>query len=145
VNHPAAHVVSRLAAVVPDRDLGPGQGWTIDLPLELPGAAPSRLRGAGRLLELGVIDGRDVAVVRSATRLLVDRETVVPEGRIRVDGVQSTDSTTRHALDDGSVVAAASTTRASFAVTLAPPEGRVARPVEGTLRVLVRSSVSRSS
>jgi hypothetical protein len=139
-------LVPSAAAVVPDRPLRPGQGWTIDVPLQLPSTSPSRLRGSGRLLELGVVDGRDVAVVRATTRLPVARDTSLAEGRIRVDGTQTTTSTTRHALTDGSVVSAASVTRASFAVTLSPPEGGApATPVEGTLRVVVRSAVSRSS
>jgi hypothetical protein len=34
---------------------------------------------------------------------------------------------------------------ASFAVTLSPPAGTAGQPVDGTLRVVVRSTVSRSS
>ena len=138
-------LVPSAAAVVPDAPLHPGQGWTIDVPLTLPGTTPSRLRGSGRLVSLGVVDGHDVGVVRSTTRTDVDRTTTVPEGGIRVDGTQSTTSTTRHALSDGSVVEASSVTSASFAVTLSPPAGTSGQPVDGTLRVVVRSSVSRSS
>lgn len=138
-------LVPSAASVVPDRALRPGEGWSIDVPLSLPGSAPSRLRGSGRLVELGVIDGRDVGVVRSTTHVPVDRTTTVPEGRIRVDGTQTTTSTMRHALSDGSVVTASSVTRAAFAVTLAPPTGTAAAPVDGTLRVVVRSTVSRAT
>jgi hypothetical protein len=138
-------LVPSAASVVPDASLRPGQGWAIDVLLTLPGTAPSRLRGSGRLVSLGVVDGHDVGVVRATTRTDVDRTTSVAEGRIRVDGTQSTTSTTRHALSDGSVVEASSVTSASFAVTLSPPAGTPGQPVDGTLRVVVRSTVSRSS
>jgi hypothetical protein len=138
-------LVPSAASVVPDASLRPGQGWAIDVPLTLPGTAPSRLRGSGRLVSLGVVDGHDVAVVRATTRTDVARTTSVPEGGIHVDGTQSTVSTTRHALSDGSVVEASSVTSASFTVTLSPPRGVSGQPVDGTLRVVVRSTVSRSS
>jgi hypothetical protein len=136
-------LVPSAAAAVPSRALRPGEAWTIDVPLQLPGSAPARLRGSARLVELGVVDGEDVAVVRSTTRMRTARATDVPEGRIVADGTQSTTSITRHALDDGSVVSASSTTRATFAVVVSPPfgSGVVAEPVEGTLRVVVRSTV----
>ena len=136
-------LVPAAAAVVPSRRLRPGQAWTIDAPIQLPGSTPSRLRGSGRLVELGVVDGRDVGVVRSTTRVRVARSTEVPDGRIAADGTQTTTSLTRHALDDGSLVSASSTTRATFGVVVSPPfgSGIVAEPVEGTLRFVVRSTV----
>lgn len=136
-------LVPAAAAVVPSRPLRPGQAWTIDAPIQLPGSTPSRLRGSGRLVELGVVDGRDVGVVRSTTRVRVARSTDVADGRIAADGTQTTTSLTRHALDDGSLVTASSTTRATFGVVVSPPfgSGIVAEPVEGTLRVVVRSTV----
>jgi hypothetical protein len=138
-------LVPSAASVVPDAPLRPGDGWAIDVPLTLPGTAASRLRGSGRLVSLGVVDGHEIGVVRATTHTRVDRTTTVPEGRIHVDGTQSTTSTTRHALADGSVVEASSVTSASFAVTLSPPAGTAGQPVDGTLRVVVRSTVSRSS
>lgn len=136
-------LVPSAASVVPSRPLRPGDAWRIDLPVVLPGSPPSRLRGGGRLLELGVVGGRDVGVVRATTRVRVARTTDVPEGRIVAAGTQSTHSLTRHALDDGSVVSASSTTRARFDVVVSPPPGSglAADPVEGTLRVVVRSTV----
>lgn len=138
-----AELVPGAAGAVPDRPLRPGDRWEIDVPVGLPSAAASRLRGDGRLVELGVIDGHDVAVVRADTRLDVDRATSLREGRIRLSGVQATASTTRYDLEDGTVVEATSVTTGTFAVTLAPPADRDAVPVEGTLRVVVRSDVSR--
>src|SRR3712207_6086484 len=59
------------AAAPPDRPLSPGDRWTINAPVDLPGLAPGRLRGQGRLIALGVVDGREVATIESVVELTV--------------------------------------------------------------------------
>src|SRR5207253_7408251 len=49
------------AGAPPARPLAAGEQWTIDDDLRLSGSAPARLRGAGHLVRLGVVGGRDVA------------------------------------------------------------------------------------
>ena len=138
-----AELVPAAAPVVPDRPLRPGERWTIDQPLRLPGSPPSRLRGTGRLVELGVVDDVDTPTVRASTPLAVRRVTTITEGRVELDGRQVSDTTTRHVLADGTVVSGRSTTVGTFAVSLAPPGGAAASALDGTLRVTVRSDVRR--
>ena len=140
-----AELVPAAAPVLPDRPLRPGERWAIDQPLRLPGSPPSRLRGTGRIVELGVVDDVDTATVRATTRLGVRRATTLAEGRVELDGRQVSDTTTRHVLADGTVVSGRSTTVGTFVVTLAPPAGTVAPALDGTLRVTVRSEVRRVS
>jgi hypothetical protein len=129
------------AGAPPDEGLRPGDRWTIDDTVELPGAAgPARLSGSGRLAELGVVDGADVATIVTRTRLPIS----VAEGAQALEGSQITESTARHDLGDGSVLDASSVTRGTFAVVISPPEGQTGAPVEGTLTVEVRSTTRRT-
>ena len=129
------------AGAPPDAGLRPGDRWTIDDTVELPGAAgAARLSGSGRLAELGVVDGADVATIVTRTRLPIS----VADGAQALEGSQVTESTARHDLGDGSVLDATSVTRGSFSVVISPPEGQTGAPVEGTLSVEVRSTTRRT-
>ena len=131
------------AGAPPDRALRPGETWVIDEPVALPGTEPSRLAGEGRLAELGVIDGREVASIFSRTRLPVTRTTGVRQGTLQLRGNQVTESTARHDLSDGAVQRANSVTTGRFRVLLSPPPGRSGAPLEGRLEIEVRSRVRR--
>ena len=132
------------AAGGPPGRLAPGEAWTIDEPVELPGAAPARLRGRGRLVELGVVDGRDVAVVETFTELSVRRAARdTPTGPLELRGVQTTRSRTSHAVGDGAVERAESVTRGEFEVDLLPPGGDPALAVHGRISVTVHSTTRR--
>jgi hypothetical protein len=131
------------AGAPPDRPLRPGDRWAIDDAVRLPGAEPVRLTGQGRLEKLGVVDGRDVATIKSTTRLPVQRVSESRDGRLELVGTQFTQSRTRHALADGAIDEAESVTRARFRVRLLPPTGVAGAPVEGTLAVEVISDVRR--
>ena len=131
------------AGAPPDRPLSPGDRWTIDAPVDLPGLAPGRLRGRGRLTALGVVDGREVATIESVVDLTVPQGVVDAGGRFVLGGTQSTTSTATHSLADGAVQEVRAVTRGRFDLTVLPPEGTAGPSVPGTLVVEVRSHTRR--
>ena len=134
------------AGAPPDRRLTPGDEWRVDERVQLPGASDrARLRGSGRLVSLGVVDGRDVAEVRTSSRIPVSAVTVAADGELRIDGFQTTTATTRHDLDDGAVRRAAATTTGTYDIVLSPPPGQAADPLSGTLSLRVTSTTRRVS
>jgi hypothetical protein len=125
------------AAAPPSRPLAPGDRWRIDDTVRLPGMdAPARLRGAGRLVELGVVDGHDTATVRSTF--------TVPVETAELRGTQRTELTTVYDLADGAVRVVTARTTGRFAVTLSPPDGEAGDALEGTLTLELRSETRRT-
>jgi hypothetical protein len=131
------------AGAAPDRPLAPGERWKVDEPLELPGLAPTRLQGYGRVAELGIVRDRHVAVVQTVTELPVRRTTMTADGAIDLRGAQTTRSAATHALADGAVEEADSRTRAEFRLELRPPSGDVSVAVRGRIVMDVRSVTRR--
>lgn len=125
----------------PDRRLAPGDTWSVDETVGLPGAVGrSQLTATGRLSELGVLDGRDVARVVTSSTLELASEVVSLEGEtLRLDGSQHTEQRASHDLADGAVREASSSTRGVYDLEIRPPLGRVGDSVEGTLVVEVSS------
>lgn len=132
------------AGAPPDRPLAPGDRWTIDEPLRLSGLRSTRLRGQGRVVALGVIDGRKVATLATTYRLPVRRTVDDPQGQLILDGEQETTSRATRDLQDGSVEEATARTVGRFRVTVLPPPGTAGTPVEGTLTVTVTSRTRRT-
>ena len=131
------------AGAPPDAPLSPGERWVVDEPLSLPGQPRTRLRGSGRLTELGVIDGEKVATIDSTFRLAVRGTTELAQGSFALDGSQSTTATATHRLADGAVEEVRAVTRGRYRLTLLPPAGRSGPAVPGTLTVEVRSHTFR--
>ena len=130
------------AGAPPDRRLAPGDTWRVDDEVVVPGSdAPARLRGSGRLVELGVVDGREVARLASRATLRVASSTVV--GDLSLDGTQVIEQRATYDLADGSVRSARSKTVGRFDVEVAPPVGTGSDAVPGTLRVEVTSTTTR--
>lgn len=127
----------------PDRPLAPGEGWTIDAPVGLPGAVSARVEGSGRLVELGLLEGRKVASTRSRTRLPLTSTAQLGGSTVALDGVEISEGTATRALSDGVVERANTVTRGEFRVTLSPAEGGQVPPVGGTLSIEVRSETRR--
>jgi hypothetical protein len=128
------------AGAPPDRPLEPGASWIIDDAIQLPdGAAATQLTGSGRLVELAVEGGNEVARLASAARLPLVSMLAAPGGNLRLSGSQVTDYTATHDLDDGAVREATSNTVGSFDLEVGPPPGLGAEAVRGTLRVEVSS------
>ncbi|MGH9138025.1 MAG: hypothetical protein ACRD0G_13440 [Acidimicrobiales bacterium] len=124
------------AGAPPDRPLRPGDRWPIDSEVPLsPDQVPARLSGEGRLVALGVEDGRDTATVRSRTRL--------PVRTSRLDGVQVTEVTSTYDLADGTVLRTDAVTTGVFRLVVQAPTEGGGDPLEGSLRVELRSQTRR--
>jgi hypothetical protein len=132
------------AGAPPQHALAPGDRWPIDAPADLVGGKGSRLRGQGRLVELGVVRGRKVATIESRYRLPVKRTTTSGDATIDLDGAQTTVVRTVRALADGAVQSARATTSARYRVTLTPPAGTVGAPITGELTVELQSTTTRA-
>jgi hypothetical protein len=112
--------------------------------VQLPGMdAAARLKGEGRLVELGTDDGHDTAKVRSHTELPVHSKSSAGNGFQVLDGPETTDVVATYDLADGSVLEATATTTATFRLTLEPPTGQAGDPIVGTLTISVRSITKR--
>jgi hypothetical protein len=127
----------------PDRPLGPGERWTIDVQPSIPGADVKRLRGTGQLLELGLADGEKVATTRSVTTLPIRSSVQVRGGTLLLDGAETTHTTATRFLSDGSIQTSSSSTFGRFAITLTPPSPDVSALVRGTLSIDVQSETRR--
>jgi len=138
-----AEIFPRAAASAPDRALSPGDRWSIDEPITVAGTEPTRLRGEGRLVRVGVVDGRNTATVQTDFRLPVRRNEVDTGGRLRLDGEQHTTATITYGLADGIVQSAVARTVGSYRIALFPPIGTAGEAVPGTLELTIRSSTRR--
>lgn len=134
------------AGAAPQRPLRPGESWTIDDSVTLnAGEPPARLRGSGRLIGLGSINGRRTATVVSSTRLPVRSVSTGPDAQSTLDGTQSTQLKVIYDLDDGAVRHVSALTTARYSVSFAPPPGQSGQPVVGSLTIEVRSEIERRS
>lgn len=131
------------AGAPPNRPIGPGDGWDIDERLQLPGLAPTQLKGKGRLVQLGVVGGHDVATLTSRTELPIERRGAGGEGEVELRGRQRTRSTASHRLDDGSVERADAVTTGDFQLRLLPPNRDESVALSGRLRVRVHTTTVR--
>jgi hypothetical protein len=135
------------AGAPPDRRLAPGDRWLINERVELPGiATPAELSGTGRLAELSVKDGRDLATLTSTVTLPLASST---SGRtagavIDLDGTQVSDNTVTYDLADGSVRELDAVTRGAFDIVVAPPAGSTGQDQRGRQSVEVRSETRRT-
>lgn len=118
----------------PDRPLAPGDRWS----LERDGR-----RGEGRLERLGVIDGRDVAVVRSTATEELDRTVRAAGNDTDVTGRIRSGATTSYDLADGAIRRSRSWSHGEIDAELAPPEGVDAEPVRATIAFDVSVRVTR--
>lgn len=133
------------AGAPPDHRLSPGERWVIDDLVEVPGAVgQAQLVGEGRLAELGIADGEEVArlVTSSVLRLRSAQQDLGGE-TVLLDGEQTTEQRSTHDLADGAVRSASSTTAGAFALEIRPPFGELRAPVRGTLTVTVTSKTER--
>jgi hypothetical protein len=141
-----SEIFPEAAGAPPDRPLRPGDTWAIEDQVQLAGMdTPATLRGTGRLVELGVVDGHDTATVTSETTLPLVSTSTSSEGVQTLTGSQRTSITVVYDLATGSVRRSSATTTAQFDLVLAPPRGQAGDPIRGTLAVDVRSEITRSA
>jgi hypothetical protein len=134
------------AGAPPDRPLALGDRWAIDDVVRLPGDVNgAHLLGSGRLNELGVVDGHDVARIATRSTLPVESATgTAASGAALVrHGTLVTDNKATHDIADGSVRELTSRTRGRFDIVIRPPSGVTGTPVNGTLDVEVDSETVR--
>jgi hypothetical protein len=129
----------------PDRRLEPGARWRIDDSVAVPDSVgDAHLTGAGRLVELGIEDGEEVARLATTGVLDLVSEQQAGDGEVvLLDGSQVTEQRSTHDLGDGAVRSATSTTTGTFDLEVRPPFGQLRDPVHGTLRIRVTSRTVR--
>ncbi len=131
------------AVAPPDRPLSPGSRWSIDEPVRIASPETAHLVGQGRLAELNVADGREVATVESDYRLPVRRTAQERRSQLELNGSQGTTASTTYDLADGSVMSVDARTKGTYDIVLLPPAGTAGTPIPGTLVVEVRSVTRR--
>lgn len=133
------------AGAPPEAPLAPGDRWAIDDEVDLGGEEPTRLRGEGRLVSLGVVDGTDTATVESTTDLAVRTSTAASTGTRTLRGNQRSEVRAVYDLETGALRQAEADTLGTFDLELGPPPGGEGDPCTGTLTVHLRSTVERST
>lgn len=140
-----AQILPAAAGAPPRRGLAPGDTWDIDEPVALVDGVPAaRLTGQGRLVSLGVVDGRQVATVDSRYRLPVRRTASDTGGRLAMEGFLATRAHVSYDLDSDQVHGVESTSEGHYEVMLLPPAGVTGVPVPGTLDVEVTATTLRA-
>lgn len=132
------------AGAPPEEPLAPGDRWVIDDEVLLGDDDPTRLRGEGRLLELGVVDGHDTATVVSSTTLDVRTRNEATTGTRDLRGEQRSEVRAVYDLETGALRRAEADTTGTFDLVLGPPPGGEGDPCAGTLVVRLRSTVTRA-
>lgn len=127
----------------PNRPLAAGERWQTHETVRLADGRQVQVEGDGRLVELGVVDGRKLATIRTETRLPVTSASDVRGGRLALEGTEVSGITASRDLADGSVRTASSVTRGTFSLALTPLEGSVGPTLHGSLGVEVRSQTRR--
>ncbi len=125
----------------PARPLAPGARWSIERRIDGPGAGT--IRGTGRLESLGVEDGTDVATVVVELVVPLHSETTTQDGVVSVDGSQTVVSRTTYSLADGSARVDRTHIEGEARVTVAPPRGVIAAPVDGRIRYVITTRTHR--
>jgi hypothetical protein len=119
----------------PDRPLAPGDRWSI---------SSARRSGEGRLARLGVVDGSDVAVVRTTATEDLAGAVRAGASATRVRGRVRSGATVSYDLDGGAVRRSRSWSRGEVRAELQPPEGVDAEPVRATISYEVTVEVART-
>ncbi len=138
-----AEVFPAAAGGPPSGALHPGDRWTIDETVSVPGATGVRLRGHGTLEAVDAEDGRTLARVSSTSSLPLRTSTHAPQGEVRLTGRQRVEQDAVYDLDDGAILRVESVSVGRFDVRVVPPSGDEAMAVTGTSRVRVVSTTVR--
>ena len=118
----------------PDRPLAPGDRWTV---------SDGPRHGTGRLVRLGVVDGADIAVVRTEVAEDLTRSLQAGGSATRVRGTLHSGGVTAYDLDDGAIRRSRTWSRGELQAELRPPPGVDAEPVQATIGYDVSVRVTR--
>lgn len=124
------------AVTPPTRALAPGARWTID---------EDDLRGTGRLMRLGVVDGADVAVVETSLSERIHDDVTSGTSRATLTGTLRTLSTAAYDLGDGSTRHSTARSSGTVRARIEPPAGIQAQPVLGTITYDIKVQAVRLS
>lgn len=119
---------------LPTGPVAPGQRWRLE---------SAGIDGEGRLRRLGVIDGRDVAVVDTTARHGLDEDLTSAGSAVHLAGTIRATSRGAYDMADGALRRATTTARGSVDLVVNPPAGVTATPVTGTITYDVRVEVVR--
>jgi hypothetical protein len=134
------------AAGPPARPLSPGDDWSLNRRVYVPGTiSASRVRILGRLDQLGVAGDEDVARVVSRTTLPLVTTAFTDAGLLHLDGAQRIDQRSVYDLDDGAVRSVRATTIGRFRLRVEPVGSPAPTEVPGRLDVRVTSTTKRLS
>lgn len=112
------------AVTPPTRALAPGDRWAI---------REDAVQGSGRLARLGVVDGADVAVVRTSLSEAIDDAVTSGASTAKLTGTLRTLSTAAYDLADGSTRRSTARSHGTVQAKIEPPPGIRARAVLGTI------------
>ena len=127
-------ILPRLRPVLPGRPVAPGDAWRSDTEFT-DEQGRFALRTRSRLIQLGIAEGRDAALVRTTYESPVQRQEVFANAVAQVSGSDVGAQEAWFALD-GYLVRAVGDSVGTYRVTFSPPEGEeTLAPVRGALRV----------
>lgn len=126
----------------PDGPLEPGARWTIERAIDT-GDRTIVVTGEGRVRSLGVLDGRDVAVVEVELRVPIRSSLDTPNGQVRLVGVQTSESRTTYDLIEGTVRSDRTSIDGEVQLVIEPPADIDAEPVNGTITYSVNTDTKR--
>lgn len=120
--------------VPPTEPLSPGARWSI---------SEGQLEGRGRLTRLGVIDGRDVAVVDTTASAPIDDAVAAGTSAATLLGELRSTTTAAYDLSDGSIRRSSARSRGAVQARIEPPTGIDAAPAIGTIAYDIRVRITR--
>lgn len=133
-------LLPRLRPVLPGSLVAPGDRWRSQTDF-VDETGSFSLSTSSRLSQLGVVSGREAALVRTTYRSPVDRQETFANALAHMKGTDVGSQEAWFALD-GFLLRAAGDSVGSYQVTFTPPGGEVGlAPVEGTLVVRLHSEL----
>lgn len=124
------------AIAPPARRLAPGDRWTI---------SEGTVKGDGRLSRLGVVDGAEVAVVRTSVTELIDEELPGSTSAATLRGALRSVATAAYDLADGSARRSSARSTGLVTAVIEPPPWIDAAPATGTISYDIRVRATRLS
>lgn len=127
----------------PPGELRPGQRWQIEEPFAVAALSePLAVRGTGRVVSLGVEDGRDVAHVEVTVSMPVRSVVATSDGSVTVFGRQELSSKATYDLDGGGLVRERAVVDGEADLIVQPPPDVDAAPLRGTIAYTVTSETA---